>query len=185
MAAAGLCPILTILGVLLGVRALIEIRANPSIGGRRLAIAAIVIGSLVTGAWIAGAITWHLTVRMRVEQGVMLALDAGQAGDVNGFMEGFSTADERAAQTFLRQVTERFGQLRSGEITGAGDVGGQRVLGLLPSRSDLEYSLQFERGVVLAQARYILMADGTFNRYAHLVIVDEVRGDLVYPPSGN
>ena len=52
------CPLLTIIGPMLALRALVEIRVNPGVTGRGLAIAALWIGIPATLFWIGFAIWW-------------------------------------------------------------------------------------------------------------------------------
>ena len=70
----GMCPCFTIAGVLLGIRAIVDIKARPGTRGIRLAWAAIFIGSLVTGLWGGGMLWWNINVRGQMQQGPVRAI---------------------------------------------------------------------------------------------------------------
>src|SRR5687767_6484009 len=72
------CPLATIIGPLLAVRALVEIRANPRMSGRGMAIAALCIGALGCVGWIAFMFCWNANVRDPMLHGPQAAIRAGQ-----------------------------------------------------------------------------------------------------------
>jgi len=74
----GMCPFFTIAGVLLGIRAIVDIKARPGTRGIRLAWAAIFIGGLVTGLWGGGMLWWNINVRGQMQQGPVRAIIEGQ-----------------------------------------------------------------------------------------------------------
>lgn len=183
-----LCPIASLLGPLLGVWALVDLRRNPARKGRWMAVAAIVIGAASTAGWGAAARWWHVNVRMPMIRGPIDELGAGLSGDVAAFQAGFhgagATADVAEARAFLAAVQGRYGRLLGSRQRDDGAAaGGNRVAA---GQVEIPYTFQFENGPVDAQAQFILLADdapGLVLRFGWLVLYDAELGDLVYPAS--
>jgi hypothetical protein len=77
--AALCCPLMTLIGPLLGLRALIQIRADPQrIAGVGLARAAIVLGLLATVAQAGSLWWWQNHARSRMLQGPATEIRAGK-----------------------------------------------------------------------------------------------------------
>jgi len=188
----GMCPFFTIAGVLLGVRALVDINTRPGTRGVRLAWVAICIGSVVTGLWGGGMLWWNTHVRSQMQQGPVTAIMQGQAGNVAGFESIFLAppSDSQAAQ-FIDQMTQRYGILSRGGPSDTANVepvdGEELVFFLVPLKAQIPYTLQFAGGsTVEATAQFLLFhdVDGRrqfANKFTSIHIIDEERGDLVYP----
>src|SRR5687768_10856974 len=63
------CPPMTLVGPLLGARALVEMKAHPHVRGRGTALAGIVIGVVALLGWCVLAILWHIQARRPMVNG--------------------------------------------------------------------------------------------------------------------
>ncbi|MBG85010.1 MAG: hypothetical protein CMJ40_10770 [Phycisphaerae bacterium] len=110
----GLCPAVTMLGVVFGLIAVRDVKLRAR-RGLRVAIAAIVIALLVTPLTTILLMWWNNSVREPMLHGPVAGLQAAQDGDVRPllgqFEEGEASAKE--ASDFVRQMTARFGTLDS------------------------------------------------------------------------
>jgi hypothetical protein len=192
LCSVGVCPVFTIAGVLLGLRALVEIRAHPGqIRGRGLAWLAIVLGLLVTSIWLGGAVWWQVNVRSRMS-GVPAAIASGQRGDAAEFTEVFEhPSDSADTLTFLQTITSRYGHMHgstsdTSKATDEEDTGDQ-IFGFLPASGDFKWLLLYDQHTIPVTARFVLFRSpdegGEFvNRFDWIRLHDEELGDLVYPP---
>jgi hypothetical protein len=185
---AVLCPIASMLGPLLGVVALAEIRRKPHRTGTKLAVAGILSGLVATAGWTAAARWWHVNARVPMLQGPAPALAAGLAGDVGGFKAGFAeegaAAADAEALAFLDEVSGRYGRLLSSAQRQADD--GEALPAPVDTRRPrVAYTFEFESGPVEAEARFVVWAQGQglVLKFAWLAFRDQEEGDLVYPAS--
>ncbi|MHC4766770.1 MAG: DUF4190 domain-containing protein [Planctomycetota bacterium] len=179
------CPVTSVLGPLLGVVALGEIRRKPARSGTRLAVTGIVIGLLATAGWAATARWWHVNAREPMLQGPAEALAAGLDGDVARFRAGFvgrATADDEA-RAFLDEVAGRYGRL-------VGSTQRPSFAETAPVQADtrrprVAYTFEFESGPVEAEAEFVVWApgQGLVLEFAWLAFRDQELGHLVYPAS--
>jgi hypothetical protein len=183
----GMCPFFTIAGVLLGVRALVDIKARPGTRGVRLAWSAIFIGSLVTGLWGGGMLWWNFNVRGQMQHGLVDSILNGQENDKD-FVVHFTNQNQKEAEVFLLTLKERYGMLESGEqIESHYAEGGELAFYLMPLEAVLKYDLRFSNASKIdAAARFVLfdVSNETrqfTNKFAWICIYDEDRGNLVYP----
>lgn len=180
------CLPLSLVGAVLGFKALAEIKADPGLGGRKAARAAIVIATLATLAWCAGAAWWHFTIRRPMIRGPIAALLSGQAGDLDGFRAGFTgeaaEASDEEARAFLDELSTRYGRLLAVEQAPDGrpptdryQIEGYRI----------PYQMEFEAGPIMAEGRFVISSpgQGVVGRFAWLAIHDPDAGDLVFPLS--
>lgn len=181
------CPPLTILGPLLGWRALIQIRSNPNRTGRTMAILAILVGVISTGFWSWGAFWWNSRVRTPMIAGPIRAIMAGQSGDVAGFRAGFSDdamqADDEEIRLFLEEISDRYGLLESIRQRTVED---DALLTYQMQSYRIPYEMVFETGPIKAEAEFILFSPegtGFVGRFAWLAVRDPELGDLVFPAS--
>lgn len=188
------CPLLSLLGPLLAVKAIADIRTRPGLSGNGLAVTAIVIGLASIALWSGSAWWWHNAVRVPLLEGPREALMRGQLGDVDAFRSAFqsdaATLEPAVAGEFLTEMTARYGVLRDvlqdrfsteGETADPG-----RLSPVVP------YVLQFESGLVRAEAEFIVFAPGFTSpnvqswelvaKWRSIVILDDDLGDLAYPP---
>ena len=177
-------------GVLFGVRALVEIRANPSIGGTRLAKAGIAVGLASCALWIAGLIWWHFNARQPMMNGPAEELRAAFRGDIAAFKSGFTSAGESApddeAHRFVTELKNRYGGFHDSALSDQPQS--QAALTGRPLLR-ISYTLKFENQRVEAEAAFVTfgetrsMMPSLVFEWEWLRIIDPARGDLVYPES--
>lgn len=177
------CPLLPLAGMLLGLRALIEIRAHPQRGGRNMARAAIWIGAIAFLGWVVLLVWWNGNVRTALLHGPQEALRAGMTGDLAAFRGEFigpgSTADDTRVQTFIAALSSRYGTFVSAAQDDSAPAptqsGGRDVV--------IPYVLTFDRGdpPVKAEVHILLFAKLLSPRLQSIIVKDAERGDLAYP----
>ncbi len=175
------CPVLTILGPLLAVRALVETRANPAMRGRGMAIAALWIGVVGCAAWIALLFWWNANVRDAMIHGPQAAIHAGMAGDLAAFHDQFvgagATASDDRANAFLAAIGDRYGAFQyaaQDQMAAASTPATGREV-------TIPYVLNFDSGPVKSEVRLVLFARGLKPRLQTITIKDAMRGELTYP----
>ena len=175
------CPLATIIGPLLAVRALVEIRANPRMSGRGMAIAALWIGALACAGWIAFMFWWQANVREPMISGPQAALQAGMAGDLAAFRDEFigdgATVGDDRINEFLAAIRDRYGVFQY--------AAQDQMAGTPPPASGrdftIPYALNFDSGQVRSEVRWALFARGLEPRMWSITIKDAQRGELTYP----
>ncbi|MBC8201244.1 MAG: DUF4190 domain-containing protein [Planctomycetes bacterium] len=184
----GMCPFFTIAGVLLGVRALVDIKARPGTRGIRLAWAAIFIGSLVTGLWGGGMLWWNINVRGQMQHGAVNAIIEGESNKLD-FLSYFTNQNQTEATEFIATLHSRYGNLISGKQVESTQVEGEELaFFMMPLQANLKYELHFtDAPEISATAKFVLfdkVDEGRqfTNKFAWICIHDEIRGDLTYPP---
>lgn len=175
------CPLATLLGPLLGVKAISEIRARPGLKGMPLAVLSIVLGLGITVFWFFAAAWLNANVRQPVLSGPVDELRAGFAGDVARFREGFiDQVPEDVARAFIDELRARYGSLHGIEQDAAApppdaDANAEPFV--------VHYVLSFQRDVVEAEAAYVPFEDfRPVGKWRWILIKDEALGDLRYPP---
>lgn len=110
----GLCPAVTMLGVVFGIVAIRDVKTR-SRRGFRVAIAAIIIGLVVTPLTTIGLVWWNSVVREPMLTGPLKGLQAAQDGDVTVLLDEFEAgiATAKEASDFVRRMTNRYGTLKS------------------------------------------------------------------------
>ncbi|MDP7008668.1 MAG: hypothetical protein QGI78_03760 [Phycisphaerales bacterium] len=185
--AVGMCPFFTIASILLGIRALVDIKARPGTGGVRLAWIAICLGSLVTGVWGGGLLWWNFNVRNQMQHGLVKAIVQGESNTLR-FVEQFTQSHQDEAKEFLSSLEDRYGVLQSGEQIESTKVDGEElVFFLMPMQAVLNYKFQFTKAKnVQVSAQYVLFStEGESrqfrNKFGWICLHDEVQGNLIYP----
>ena len=192
LCAVGMCPLFSIASVLLGVRALVDIKAKGDTRGVRLAWAAILVGSLITGLWGGGMLWWNANVRSKIEQGPVTAIMNAQTDDLASFQAAFILAhSDEVAEQFINQLHQRYGLLQSGGLnqeSAESNVDGSNLfLGMIPIEAELSYVLQFENNnevQLIGKFELFQTVDGSSqftNRFRWIRIEDKELGDLIYP----
>jgi hypothetical protein len=181
------CPVLTIVGPVLGVIALREIGRSDARRGRGLAWAAIVLGAVVTAAWAGGGIWWHVNVRRPLLSGPQAELRAGFAGDVAAFKAGFTSdgasASDAEARSFLNALSSRYGTFIEASLDMPDDADAAAVD---RHRPVLPYRLVFDGQTVQGEAAFVIADAATGRllcRFDWLIVYDDRLGNLRYPPS--
>ncbi|MCZ6835370.1 MAG: DUF4190 domain-containing protein [Planctomycetota bacterium] len=178
------CLPLCIFGGLLGLKALSEIRLDPRLGGRRLAIFGIVLSVLATLTWGSGAVWWQVNIRKPMISGPISALQSGWDGDLDGFREGFTDpgalVSDAQALKFLGELSNRYGKLLSMR-----QIQDDRpsATGYQMQSYGIPYEMEFEMGPIKAEGKFVISSpgDGFVGRFQWLAIFDPELGDLVFP----
>ena len=183
----GMCPFFTIAGVLLGIRAIVDIKARPGTRGIRLAWAAIFIGSLVTGLWGGGMMWWNINVRGQMQQGPVRAIIEGQHDSLI-FLKHFTVQNKEEASMFLDELALRYGIAESGKQLESIQIeDAELAFFMMPLEANLNYEFTFSNASsVKAEAKFILFKKNDnsrqfTNRFDWFCIYDERLGNLVYP----
>lgn len=179
------CPAMSLAGPLLGARALVEMRADPLVRGRGLALAGIWIGIATLVCWGLGAWWWHVNARLPMMHGPREALHGGLAGDLPAFKAAFERkGSDDEARAFLNEVQSRYGRFLESRQKQIAQAATQQSV--QPSAFVIRYELEFDRESVEADAEFItfgpsgLIPDPVF-KWGSIRIIDAQRGDLVYP----
>jgi hypothetical protein len=178
---AFVCPLLTLIGPLLAVRALVEIKANPGKTGRGMAIAALWIGVLAAVGWIAFMFWWNANVRAFLIHGPQDAIVAGMRGNASAFRDQFigdgTGGSDAAIASFAGELRSRYGEFqlaRQDSQAAAPDQTGDASV-MIP------YELLFERGAAKADVRIRLFARGLVPRLESITVKDAQKAPLTYP----
>ena len=192
LCAVGMCPIFSIASILLGVRALVDIKAKGDTRGAGLAWAAILVGSLVTGLWGGGMLWWNSNVRSNIEQGPIVAFMYAQEDKVELFEEALLMSPSQVeAEQFVDNVQQRYGKLLSGglnqSMTDSPVDGNNLFFGMVPVEAELSYILHFEHKKdvhLIAKFNLFRTVDEKSqftNKFSWFRIEDSDLGDLLYP----
>jgi hypothetical protein len=187
---AACCPLMALLAPIFGLRALVEIRANPQVRGHGTAITGTAVGLLATVAWFAGLVWWHYHARLPMQQGPQVELRAGLAGDIAAFKAGFtgdgSVAADSQVVAFLNELTHRYGEFR--DCTPR--YGAQNTpMPSGPPNLRIPYSLQFRHQAVDAEACFVTFGrarrfqPNLIFKWKWIRVIDAQRGDVIYPVS--
>ncbi|HWB20829.1 MAG TPA: DUF4190 domain-containing protein [Phycisphaerales bacterium] len=178
---AVICPLATLIGPLLAVRALVAIKANPQLRGRWMAISAIIIGLVVTVIWLGGAFWWHISVRRPMQEGPLTAFTLHNP---DALLRKFTTEAKSAtaaeADQFLQQVRTSLGTFQ----------GAAPKLDYLPPNTPagefpISYILHGSNGDMPATAYFVVFANGRapfVNKFRWIYVLDPNAGPLYFPP---
>jgi hypothetical protein len=181
------CPIVTLVGVILGIVALLKIRGS-AMSGRGLAWAGIIIGILtttLTTLFMIIAINIGLGVLEQTPESVTTAIKAGITGDIEKFRMEFThdavAASDDEITSFLETITTRYGVFDKAVIDMATMQAGQQPSGDEP---ELPIQLVFETKTISAIAVFTV-AKGTDSlidvQIQCLLIRDPENGDVAFP----
>ncbi len=178
------CPLVTVLGPLLGLISLGKIGGNPLLKGRGLAVAGILIGLLTTGGWVLlgyRAAPVVGTMYTLMETGPQHALSTGFAGDIAGFRASFegagATASDAEARAFIDALRSRYGAFASAHRSPTAQPAIGQTTFVLP------YVTIFDGATVTADTE-VIMADPKgrmIMKIGSISIRDADKGDLTYP----
>jgi hypothetical protein len=179
------CPPASVLGPLLGLRALLQIKAQPDrYRGAKFAWWAIGLGAAFTCVWLMLAVWWNFNIRQPLKHGPVDELRAGLAGDVARFKSGFyvlQPTGDGEAEAFLQSVRQRYGNVLF-TIEQSDDAS----LAQLPTlgRTVIPYHMRLDRGAVQLQAEFMISETGgppMVLKWGWIRVIDAANGDLVYP----
>jgi hypothetical protein len=178
------CPVLTLLGPMLGLRALVQISTHPNRFGKGMAWTAVVLGLAATSAWISLAIWWNFNARPLMLHGPREAIHAGYAKDWQGFRQSLSAdaaaASDEEIKQFFAQLESRYGPfIDSAQTPDAKSIispdGGRAVT--------ISYLLRFDRDSVEGLMELQFFREGLTPRIGYIHLRDGASGDLVFPAS--
>jgi hypothetical protein len=181
------CPPVSAFGILLGARALIQIKANPSLRGRNLALAGIALAILSQISLVCGLVWWHFNARMPMMQGPREQMQAGMSGSVAAFKAGFTgpgaAASDDEAQRLLHEIESRYGRLLDSQVSQASTTKASMAGA---AELTIPYTFTFARKSVEAEAVFMTFAPTRLIpkpvfKWVSLRIIDPEQGDLVYP----
>jgi len=177
----GLCPLVTVVAIPVAIIGLRDVRQTGR-RGRKVAITALWIACILTPLTTVFAFWWDANVRVKLINGPIDALRAGQQGDVAAFMDGLGGprlgGDTASATAFLDAVTGRWGRvvsMRQSEATsdveapdGAWWVG---------------YDVMFENGATPGRAFYVLRSgSGRFVLRFEALVLGDASIEFRWPP---
>lgn len=179
--------ILAPLGVLLGIIGVVSI--NPPKTGKGMAIAAVLIGLVLTVGQVfvvkKGYDFFYGFVALAMK-GPNDALTKGASGDIAGFKASFhgagATAPDAEAQAFLAQLQTRYGAFTSAAFDESS--GGQPNSQPGQPTVVMPYMLNFGATRVKAESEIVFADQSTgsmVKKIGYIHVIDTVNGDLVYP----
>ncbi len=178
----GLCPVVTMLGVVFGIFALRDIQRGQR-RGRGVAIAAIFIGLVFTPTTTMALFWWNTKVRDPMLQGPVEAIKAGQAGNLDLFREGFieGSGSGSDAQQFLQRLGDQYGTL----VAIRQDPDREASWAPEGWAISVPYILEFTRESVPGRARFVILdprngQEGLVFRFAWIRVGESAL--LTYPP---
>ena len=184
------CPVTTVIGVLLGLVAMVSIGGNPARKGKGLAITGILLGVIFTaGQLIAYPAAYKFFYQFYevVMKGPNDALIAGFNGDTAVFKASFygagATASDEEAVAFIAELRERYGEFQMSRFDEQGGSPPQAAPG--QANVPFPYILDFDNATVNTETE-IIFADpaaggGFINKLGYIKVFDADRGDLTYP----
>ena len=181
------CPIVTLIGVILGIVALLRMRGK-GLTGRGLAWAGIIIGLVVTvlsSLFLYVATNVGIGILEQTPESATTAIKAGIAGDMESFRSEFTHgaigASDEEITSFVEILTERFGVFDQAVIDMATIQSAQQPLSNEP---ELPIQLVFETKTVSAIAVFTIV-EGTETlidvQIQCLSIHDPDNGDIAFP----
>ena len=181
------CPIVTIVGVILGIVALFRIRSS-GMTGRGLAWSGIIIGlltTIVSSLIIAFIASAAMEVLDQTPKLVTTAIQSGIDGDVEAFRAEFSfeaaSAQDEEVATFIETLTSRYGTFDEAVIDMAAMQGSQESSN---GQAELPMQLVFETQSVSST---VVIDIGQSEeswidvKIQCLSIHDSEKGDLAFP----
>ena len=183
------CPVVTLVGVILGIVAILQIRGSQ-MTGCGLAWAGIIIGVITTALstlFLVFAANAALSVLEQTPQTVTAALKAGFSGDIEGFRAEFShdavSANDEELATFIETLTSRYGTFDEAVIDMQPMQGEQKSSA---GQAELPMQLVFETKTISTTVVILIQPDQTdyLNidvQIQCLFISDLDKGDLAFP----
>ena len=185
------CPVTTILGPILGLIALMSMKGRDEIKGKGLAIAAIIIGVILTAVWVVvGIIGFKFAKDFEnfVRTGPSDALTAGSGGDIQAFQDAFvltGPAPSRGeASAFISRLEAEYGAFQSADI----DETNPDAFTPSPGEPQIivPYILTFADATVDAEV-LVNVVDPTTGKLfnlslAEIRVMDSNGNPIVYPP---
>ena len=164
VASLGICPLVTVLAIPLGLLGLRDVRTRGR-SGRRLAWFGIIVAILITPLTTWFMIWWNGEVRVPLMNGPIAPIKAGMAGDMEGFRDGFlpsvvAETPEMDAGRFLASLRQRWGELETIRQDDA------RLPVYAPDGWSVRvpYIFEFQQESVPGEARFVMVEPGPEGR---------------------
>ena len=175
------CPIVTVVGVILGIIGLFDTRGGRR-RGRGLAIVGIVLGVLVTAAWVTLSVMGWSRYFEAIFSGPSIVMESGYKKDNKGvtdfFAEGYVPTSEEI-DAFFTESEQRFGAFnraspKDDQTTTAGN---QKLI-------EVQYSFEFEKATVDADVTFdikdkVITESGSYIGILEIKIEDPEGEDLI------
>ncbi|MHC5003823.1 MAG: DUF4190 domain-containing protein [Planctomycetota bacterium] len=178
------CPITTVLGVLLGLVALVSIGSNPARKGKGLAVAGLILGLIFTaGQAYFGYSVWKGYGIFR--DAPAQALQPGFDGDYTRMCTMFAApGQEAAAEALVAELRSRYGELQRSDLDFEAFQGMQQPV---PGQTEftLPWMLVFDGATVTAELTIRESDQGTDDTiiFSRIEVIDPDAGNLVFPPA--
>ena len=172
-------PPFTIVATILGVAALWRVRRRRDLSGAAIAIAAILLGTLLT---VVSSVPWwnfyRITVRAPVE--AMRGLERGDIATIRSLLAQDPSAftDDEIAQV-AAELRSRFGTFIDGALQRADAIPRREDLWVLP------YEMRFEKATVPALVAVSLgdpASKAPMFALSVFQLIDKEHGDMLIPP---
>lgn len=179
-------PVTTILGVLLGIGALISIGSNPMKRGKGIAIAGIILGLAFTAGQALIGLQMYRVWEVW-QSAAYVALSPGFAGDYTTMRTTFSQAGtDDEAKAFIDELRDRYGELRASEVRFSDFSSMQKPQ---PGQTvvKLPWVLIFDQARVRAELTLDQRnpAQGDKMLFMDITVIDPSLGDLTFPPDAS
>jgi hypothetical protein len=181
------CPIVTLVGVILGIVALLRIRSS-NLSGKGLAWGGIIIGVVATtlsSLFIAFAVNMAFDILEQTQTSVTGALESGIQGDIAGFREEFSagaiSGSDEEIKIFVDTLTSRYGNFDKAVIDMEAMQDGQQSSG---DQAEMPMQLVFETKTVSSTVLILFVPGGDSFldiQIQCLLIHDPENGELAFP----
>ncbi len=184
-----LVPPFCLLAPLLGLAGLSEAKYKRYRGGR-LAVGGIALGFIATIGWATVAIRVAASTRPLILEGPVATLNAGLAGDVAAFRDGFwgeaaESASDAEAEAFLAALQSRHGRVMASQQAAEQDASDRDPVedGL----ARIRYEMQFDRGAAAVDTVFVQHAPGRplpwVLRWKSIEVIDPSGPNLRFPPA--
>lgn len=186
------CPVTTLLGVLLGLIALVTIGKDPTKKGRGLAWTAIILGVIFTLLTV--ALLWWSVANFSLiqRQGPQDALAGASAGDYAAFREAMvgdsATATDEQIKAFIDELESRYGAFVSCQMDDQRfNTERPSIEEMMKPNPEYPYTLRFENETVDALIQVTPMDPNTGefqwrNKFGVITVFDPDRGNITFPP---
>ncbi|MGA1391637.1 MAG: hypothetical protein ACO38W_00620 [Phycisphaerales bacterium] len=181
------CPITSLLAPLLGIGHFIAAAGKPWVRGAGLAIGGILLGLVMTGGWV--FLSWasyqFMQQAMRLPDEALAALSAGDVAEFRSKWSGLEegSAGEAQIAAFRQDLENRYGSFES--------IRFNEQVQEPPAERQQAFVLPFiatfsgvEDGVMM-NVTFVPTGQGIEIRIVEIEVIDERRGDIVFPgPDG-
>jgi len=180
-------PITTVLGVILGLFALMSIGSNPMKKGKGIAIAGIILGIVFTAGQAYFVFTLYTGFAV-FKDAPYHAISPGFQGDYAGMRANFGaagrTATDEQAQAFIEELRSRYGELNGATIDFSQYSNMQQPAPGTTAMT-LPWILNFDNGPMDAELTFSgddQVPGSNSIIFRDITILDASDGDITFPP---